>query len=126
MKWLLIILFPSVLFSQTTNIDTCFTAQQVQDISNTLDELYYQDSVNNVLITQQKQLITQQEELIRLDSLQLLYKQEQIVLLKENIDLYIDREKRLQPKWYRSNGLWFGTGIVTTILTAFSISQLVN
>ena len=126
MKWLLIILFPSLIYSQTQPADTCFTEQEIQDISNTLDELYYQDSVNNALIAQQKQLIVQYEELIHLDSIQLQYKQEQINLLKENINLYVQREKRLQPKWYNSNALWFGSEIVTTILTAFSISQLVN
>jgi hypothetical protein len=125
MKWLLIIVFPVFTYAQT-NADTCFTKQEIQDISNTLDELYYQDSVNNVLIAQQKQLILKQEELIRLDSIQLQYKQEQIDLLKENINLYVEREKLLQPKWYKSNALWFGSGIVTAILTAFSILQLVN
>jgi len=125
MKWLLIILFPITTYAQIST-DTCFTQQQIEDISNTLDELYYQDSVNNILITQQKQLIQQQEELIHLDSLQLQYKQEQIDLLKENIDLYVKREKLLRPKWYNSNALWFGSGIVTAVLTAFSISQLVN
>jgi hypothetical protein len=126
MKWLLIVLFPSLIYSQTQPADTCFTQQEIQDISNTLDELYYQDSINNVLITQQKQLIIRYEELIQLDSLQLQYKQEQINLLKENINLYVQREKRLRPKWYNSNALWFGSGILTSILTAFSISQLVN
>ena len=29
-------------------------------------------------------------------------------------------------KWYDSKGLWFGSGLVTAILTAFSISSLVN
>ena len=101
MKWLLIIVFPVFTYAQT-NVDTCFTKQEIQDISNTLDELYYQDSVNNVLIAQQKQLILKQEELIRLDSIQLQYKQEQIDLLKENIHLYVEREKLLRPKWYKS------------------------
>jgi hypothetical protein len=102
--------------------DTCFTEQEIQDISNTLDELYYQDSINNVLITQQKLLIKKQESLLQLDSVQLQYKQQQIDLLRDNINLYIEREKMLQPKWYRSNVFWFGGGIATAVLTAFSIS----
>ena len=125
-KWFIIILFPIVSYTQTTPTDTCFTEQEIQDISNTLDDLYFKDSVNNVLITQQRQLIEKQESLIQLDSVQLQYKQQQIDLLRDNINLYIEREKMLQPKWYRSNVLWFGSGIVTAVLTAFSISQLVN
>lgn len=124
-KWFIIILFPIAAYTQTPP-DTCFTEQEIQDISNTLDELYYQDSINNVLIAQQKLLIKKQESLIQLDSTQLQYKQQQINLLQENINLYIEREKMLQPKWYRSNALWFGGGIATAVLTAFSISQLIN
>ena len=109
-KWFIIILFPIVSYTQTPP-DTCFTEQEIQDISNTLDDLYFKDSVNNALITQQKLLIQKQESLIQLDSVQLQYKQQQINLLQDNINLYIEREKMLQPKWYRSNVLWFGGGI---------------
>jgi hypothetical protein len=111
-----ILLFPITLFGQTVT-DTCFTEQQIHDISETLDELYYQDSVNNALITQQEAVIEKQDELLRLDSLQIEYKQQQINLLEENIDLYVKQQKRLQPKWYNHKALWFGSGILTTILT---------
>ena len=41
MKQLIVILlFPIIGFSQTAS-DTCFTEQEVHDISETLDELYH-------------------------------------------------------------------------------------
>ena len=57
MKTLIIILFPVFAFTQTIPPDTCFTEQQVHDISETLDDLYYQDSINQQIISQQKQII---------------------------------------------------------------------
>jgi len=117
MKQLVIILlFPIFGISQTVP-DTCFTEQQIQDISETLDELYFKDSINNVVIEQQKSIIQKQDELIKLDSLQLVYKQQQIDLLESNIDLYIKQQNRLQPKWYNNKVIWFGAGILTTVLT---------
>jgi hypothetical protein len=106
--------------------DTCFTKQQVLDISMTLDSLYQADDINNALIDEQQKMIEMQNNLIKLNSLQLAYQKQQIELLNDNIDLYIKRQKQLQPKWYDSKGLWFGSGIVTVILTAFSLSQMVN
>ena len=120
-----ILLFPITVFRQTVS-DTCFTEQQIHDISETLDELYYQDSVNNALITQQEAVIEKQDELLRLDSLQLEYKQQQINLLEENIDLYVKQQKRLQPKWYNHKFIWFSAGILTTVLTGKFIVEVIQ
>jgi hypothetical protein len=121
----LFLLLSTASFTQTIP-DTCFTKQQVLDISITLDSLYVADELNNSLIIEQQKMIEMQRNLIKLDSLQLAYQKQQIELLNDNIDLYIKRQKQLQPKWYDSKGLWFGSGLVTAILTAFSISSLVN
>jgi hypothetical protein len=92
----------------------------------TLDSLWELDSINNVLIEQQEMVIKSCRTLIALDSIQIVYQKQQIELLNDNVDLYIKRQRQLQPKWYDSKGLWFGSGLVTAILTAFSISSLVN
>jgi hypothetical protein len=126
MKKLLVALsFPASCFTQTIP-DTCFTEQQVIEISMTLDSLWEADSINNVLIEQQENVIKSCRTLIALDSVQIAYQKQQIELLNDNVDLYIKRQRQLQPKWYDSKGLWFGSGLVTAILTAFSISSLVN
>lgn len=122
---LLILLFPIISFSQKS-VDTCFTEQEIIQISTTLDSLWEADSINNVLISQQEDIINTHRELIAFDSLTIKYQQQQIELLNDNIDLYIKRQRQLQPKWWDSKGLWFGSGLITAILTAFSISQLVN
>jgi hypothetical protein len=124
-KLLVALLFPASCFTQTIP-DTCFTEEQIIEISMTLDSLWEADSINNMLIEQQEMVIKSCRTLIALDSVQIVYQKQQIELLNDNIDLYIKRQKQLQPKWYDSKGLWFGSGLVTAILTAFSISSLVN
>jgi len=126
MKQLIVILlFPIIGLTQTVS-DTCFTEEQIHDISETLDDLYFQDSVNVELISQQEAIIKKQEELINLDSLQLIYKQEQINLLQTNINLYVDQQKKLQPRWYNHKAIWFGAGILTTVLTGRFIVAVIQ
>ena len=91
-----------------------------------MDELYYRDSVNNALIIQQESVIIKQDEVIRLDSLHLVFKQQQVELLESNIELYVKQQKKLQPKWYNHKVLWFGSGILTTILTGKFIVEVIQ
>ena len=126
MKHLLIILlFPMFALTQT-KLDTCFTQQEIIDISYTLDSLYAADSINNALIEKFETLTMQHEKLIKLDSLQLRYKDQQIALLQENVEIYIRRERYLKPKWYDSKGVWFGLGIFTTLGSGILINEILK
>lgn len=124
-RLLIILLFPVFALTQTTP-DTCFTQQEIIDISYTLDSLYASDSINNALIQKFETLTMQQENLIKLDSLQLHYKDQQIALLQENVEIYIRRERYLKPKWYDSKGLWFGFGIFTTLGSGILINEILK
>jgi capsular polysaccharide biosynthesis protein len=124
-KLVIALLFPMSCFTQTIS-DTCFTEEQIINISMTLDSLWEADSINNVLIKQQEDVIKSCRTLIALDSVQIAYQKQQIELLNDNVDLYIKRQRQLQPKWWDAKGIWFGSGLVTAILTAFSISNLIN
>jgi len=124
-RLIIILLFPVFAFTQTVP-DTCFTQQEIIDISYTLDSLYTADSINNALISKLEKLNLQNESLIKLDSIQLVYKNQQIALLEENINLYIRREQYLKPKWYESKGLWFGLGIFTTLGSGILINEILK
>ena len=117
MKKFFIILFiwPLITFSQT--VDTCFTSEEIIDISETLDSLYYLDSINNEIISQQEILVSELETVIKLDSIEMLYTTKKISLLENNIELYIQREKYLKPKWYDHKVIWFASGIITAVAT---------
>ena len=122
--FIILYLWPFMLFSQMP--DTCFTSDEIIDISETLDSLYYLDSINNEIISQQEQLVSELETIIKLDSIQLLYTDRKIELLNENINLYIEREKYLKPKWYNHKIIWFSAGIATTLLTGKMIVEVVQ
>ena len=126
MKWLIYVLFFIICNYSFAQVDTCFTQEQIHDISETLDSLHYTDSINNQLISQQSSLIQDLEHLIKLDSLQREYKEQQITLLKNNINLYVERQKRLEPKWHDSKLLWFSTGILTSAITSIFIIQAIK
>lgn len=114
MKYLIYILFPVMCYSQE---DTCFTAEQIQDISFTLDSLYEVCDINDQIISKQRNEIELLNQVIRLDSMELAYREKQIDLLKNNIDLYVEREKYIKPRWYDHKAIWFGAGILTTVFT---------
>ena len=122
--FIIIYLCPLMIFGQIA--DTCFTSDEIIDISETLDSLYYLDSINNEIISQQEILVSELETVIKLDSIELLYTNKKIDLLNENINLYIEREKYLKPKWYDHKAIWFGTGILTAILTGKMIVEVVQ
>lgn len=105
--------------------DTCFTSDEIQDISYTLDSLYYIDSVNTEIINKQSYLIKQQEQVISISELQLQYKTTQIKLLEDNINLYIKREK-ISKKWYSHPALWFSGGVITTVGLTIAILGILN
>ena len=121
-KLLVTLLFPVTCFSQHIP-DTCFTQQEMQDILFTIDSLYELDDINKQIIAKQDEYAQQLNLVVKLDSIQLSYQTEQTKLLKSNIDLYVEREKRLEPKWYDNKIIWFGSGILSTIFTGAIISE---
>ncbi len=121
----LLLTFPFVGYTQL-DPDTCFTQEELFDISETIDSLWTADSLNNSIISKQHDLIQKYQSMIYLDSLQLTYQKQQVELLQKNISLYVEREKRIQPKWYDNKAIWFGSGIVSTILTAKLIVDVVK
>lgn len=126
MKQLLIILcFPFFTFTQQLP-DTCFTSEQIQDISFTLDSLYELDEINKQIINEQDLVIDKLNHIIRLDSIEINYRRQQTDLLQQNINLYIEREKYIKTKWYDRKVIWFGAGILTTALTTKLAIELVK
>ena len=126
-KFIIILLFPIIGFSQkTTKPDTCFTQLELADISFVLDSLWAADDINNKLIDSYDTLLNTQNTLIKLDSIQLQYKDTQIKLLQDNINLYVAREKLLQPKWYDKKGLWYGAGFLSALGAGILVNQLIK
>jgi len=124
-KILVILLFPLYVFSQSVP-DTCFTEQELNDISNTLDSLWEVDEINIDIISKQQLIIKKQQSVMYLDSVQISLQKQQVELLQKNIDLYVEREKRLQPKWYDNKNIWFGLGVFTTLGSGILINEILK
>ena len=103
---LLIVLFSSFLFSQTTYE---FTEEEVKVFYNSIQELEFKDSINTELIEKLENQIYMYIELSKTDSLLILKQDEKILLLEEQVELY----KKLQPKWWEKP-LWFSSGLIIT------------
>ena len=124
-KLLVILLFPLYIFSQSTS-DTCFTEQELNDISNTIDSLWQVDEINTDIISKQQLIIKKQQSVMYLDSIQIALQYQQVALLQKNIDLYVEREKRLQPRWYDNKSIWYGLGIFTTLGSGILINEILK
>ena len=112
---ILCLLIPAISFSQKAKSkvvpDTCFTQQEIKDISFTIDSLFAVCDINDELIPEYKSLIEKQKEMIKLDSTQIAYQKQQTSLLQENINLYVEKE-RITNKWYNNKYLWLGMRFV--------------
>jgi len=123
MKWLISILFPVICFSQE-QIDTCFTVSELEDISYTLDSLINQNKINEQIISEQKSIITDLETVIKLDSLNIKYTEQQNAYLRDNV-LFLNKQvELLQPKWYNHKSIYFVAGILTTAITSKFIIEV--
>ena len=53
-----------------------------------------------------------------------MYLNENIVLLNQRIDLYIDLTKELEPKWFKRPGFQFLLGAATIVTSSWVISNI--
>ena len=115
MKNLLLILFlglSSAFYAQDTlNIP----ADELEQFFLALDTLEIQDSSKAVLIEELERTIKLYELLIEQDSLVIMYKDEEIFLLNEQIQLHLDYIKS-QDKWFNKPAVGAAAGILGTIL----------
>jgi hypothetical protein len=87
---------------------------ELDDIIEAIDTLVEQDSINNLIILSLEAEVRLFETIIKQDSLVLAYKQEQIVLLESQIQLYDDRLNQVD-KWYDKRPFGVVIGVLGTI-----------
>jgi hypothetical protein len=87
---------------------------ELDGIIEAMDTLVEQDSINNLIILSLETEVRLFETIIKQDSLVLAYKQEQIVLLESQIQLYDDRLNQVD-KWYDKRPFGVVIGVLGTI-----------
>ena len=108
----------SIVYSQDT---LQIPAVELEEFFLALDTLRTQDSIKVVLINDLEYQIILHEQLNQQDSLIVLYKDQEIELLNEQINLYIDRLNKVD-KWY--NKPWIGVtgGFLGTVILINTIN----
>ena len=104
----------------------CFTRQQVEDISMTLDSLWQLDDINTEIIASLKTTILHQDSLVPQDSALITKRDEEIALLNGQIADYKTKVDLLQPKWHDKKSLWFGFGILSALGTGIIVNQVIK
>ena len=98
------------------------------------DEVVKLDSImtwyeqNDSIQSQSISLLDNQLELYKqqamLDSTLLFYTDQELLLLKERVDLYMKLNKEIKPKWYDKKGLWFFIGAGSMIGSAILLDKI--
>ena len=109
-------LITSFMWGQNDTQDTVkIPAIELEEFFMALDTLEVQDSIKTVLIKQLENEIALHETLAEQDSLIISYKDQEILLLNEQIDLHLDYIES-QDKWYNRPAVGAAAGILGTIL----------
>ena len=104
------------LFRSTTYIDTVKIPQlELDEFFTSLDTLEQQDSLKSILIIGLESQIKNYNLLSQQDSLILNYKNQEVTLLKSQINLYDSRLSQID-KWYYKPWVGFVGGVVTSVL----------
>ena len=115
MRYLILIFFIS-LGTLTLGQDTIQIPQdEIEEFFLALDTLEIQDSIKTSLISDLEREIYLYKLIGEQDSLLLLYKDEEIELLNNQIELYIDRLDKVD-KWYNKPAVGAVGGFLGTII----------
>jgi hypothetical protein len=124
MKYISLLLFVGFLFSQEKTYT--FTEKEILGFTNEIKRLEVKDSLNTILISDLEKIGTKLEDNARTDSTLLSFKDLQIGLLNDEIELYKRKVKLVKPKWYQNKWLYFGYGVLGTSTSVWLTGQLVG
>ena len=110
---IIFLLFTSNLFAQDKIVE--IPEIELEEFFLALDTLEYQDSIKSILIKDLETQILNYKLLSNQDSLLIEFQKQERILLKQQIDLHLDRLKTVD-RWYHNPWVGFIGGTATTIL----------
>ena len=122
MKYISLLLFVGFLFSQEKTYT--FTEKEILGFTNEIKRLEVKDSLNTILISDLEKISVKLEDNSKTDSTLLSFKDLQIGLLKEEIELYKRKVKLVKPKWHENKWLYFGYGVGSVSISVWLAGQL--
>lgn len=118
---IILLLFSLTVFTQT---DTCFTQQEILNISNKIVELETKVNLQDDLVFDLKGQVRNYKTLASQDSTYVAYQKQEIMLLTKQINLYQDLYNQTKPKWYQSKVVWFISGASTILASSWVVSNI--
>ena len=114
----LLLCVSSLCFSQDT---LQIPAMELEKFFLALDTLETQDSIKTILVTQLENELVLYEQLVKHDSLIISFKNEEIRLLNNQIELHLDRLNTVD-KWYKKQWVGVTGGFIGTIILINTIN----
>ena len=104
--------------------DHVFTNKEVIKMDSLFQVYEQTDSLQKIEIKLLNTQLLNYKTLHKQDSLQILYLEENVKLLNQRIDLYVDPTKELEPKWYQKPAVQFFLGAATIVTSSWVISNI--
>jgi hypothetical protein len=117
---ILMLLTPVWAFTQTHT----FSESEVVKMDSLFQVYEQNDSLQKLEISLLKTQLTNYQKLNEQDSIHLMYLNENIVLLNQRIDLYVDLTKELEPKWFKKPVFQFILGAATIVTSSWVVSNI--
>ena len=114
---LLLILLLSFSFTQEVCEGTCFSEEEVINMTNNIKELQFKREVC------ESAYINLESQIKDYDKLTMNY-EESVRLCEVQIKIKEDMIKTIKPKWYENKYLWFFGGVFFTSSTVYLAGQL--
>tara|TARA_B100000579_G_C22842190_1_gene862191 strand:- start:2344 stop:2757 length:414 start_codon:yes stop_codon:yes gene_type:complete len=101
-----------------------FTDKEVVKMDSLFQVYEQKDSLQKIEINLLNKQLINYKTLQQQDSLQIMYLNQNITLLNQRIDLYVDLTKELEPKWYQKPAVQFFLGAATIVTSSWVVSNI--
>ncbi len=122
---ILISMISMIGYSQTAEDSVTISKTELNKVFAAIDELIYQDSIKDVLIIDMSMQIKNYQFINVQDSLLLNYRERQINILNEQVNIY-SKELKTVDKWYKKPWVGFIGGCVTITLESWILKNILQ
>jgi hypothetical protein len=112
---LMMIMCSSVAYGQKDSV-MCLTKTEVLILANKIQLLQDSSQYKSSIITAQNKLILTYSDRVNVYDQQLQNRQQTLDLVSRQNEELKKQVESLRPKWYEDNRLWFGAGVLTTVI----------
>ena len=124
MKWIIVLLaisFSSNLLGQVT-----LSEEEAVSLAKKTQELEIKaDSLNKIVILQNKLIFTYKETIIQ-DSTTISSQDEKINILENDKKLLEEKAKLVKPSWYENKWLYFTSGAIISAAITYTFNRITN